>query len=189
MSHCNFKLAAFLEFHFSFQGNNEALVLMPTEELWEETKRFVFPWILSAEENNYSDQSDMYYHYFNNSIIIQLIKSWKIWCVHIKTDSYDYKNANRSLNRTKSYIYTCVCVHIWIILLLPSLWLSGGSWQQYLFANLCNTRARRSLYPFSWLWQLQLWLQLTPSPQTPISLDCLPSIFCFSRSEAQGRNL
>lgn len=49
MSHCNFKLAAFLAFHFTCQGNNEALILMPAE-LWEETKRFVFPRIFNLQK-------------------------------------------------------------------------------------------------------------------------------------------
>lgn len=49
MSHCNFKLAVFLEFHFTCQGNNEALILMPAK-LWEDTMRFVFLQILNVQK-------------------------------------------------------------------------------------------------------------------------------------------
>lgn len=105
MSHCNFKLAAFLEFRSTCQWNNEALILMPGE-LWEETKRFVFPWMFNLQKRiTIGDQSGTCYYCFNNFIIIQWIESWKIWCVHIQIDSHDCKNANRSSDRTWSYSY------------------------------------------------------------------------------------
>lgn len=41
MSHCNFKLAAFLQFHFTCPGNNEIFILMPVK-LWEELRDLCF---------------------------------------------------------------------------------------------------------------------------------------------------
>lgn len=41
MSHCNFKLAVFLQFHFTCPGNNEIFILMPVK-LWEELRDLCF---------------------------------------------------------------------------------------------------------------------------------------------------
>lgn len=85
----HFQLAVFCEFHFACQENNETFILK-SEELWEKTEKFVFPWISNLQRRMRALRDHMLL-LLQWWLIMQLTTFWPWHCIYAKMDSSDYK--------------------------------------------------------------------------------------------------